>query len=82
MVAPPLVLHAALVVSAVRLRWFLGQKRIGQKARTRFLLGLQTATCSIYYQPSMVSRAWTKEGKEDRDLIGLEDISLSDIQYS
>ena len=27
---------------------------------------------------SRTERGWTKEGKEDRDLIGLEDISLSD----
>ena len=35
-VAPPFVFHAALVVAAVGLRWFLGQERVGQKDRGQF----------------------------------------------
>ena len=53
-VAPPLVLDAALVVTAVCLRWFLGQERIGQKTRTRVFWAFWTTgqfTCSIHCLP-------------------------------
>ena len=70
-VAPPLVLHAALVVSAVRLRWFLGQERIGQKARTRVFLDYGPVHLQYPLSTVFDGVRWTKEGKDDMDLMGL-----------